>query len=325
MRHGMAIIGLGVIGRRMIEQATRHRALRVASAWDASPTARDAAARDFPGLPMAADAGDAIARPEVAVVYVGTPPRSHRALVEQAARAGKAVFCEKPLAVSLADGEAMVEAVRAAGVAHAVNFPFASSESVRLLAQALAQPDFGLAGAAVRMRFSAWPRDWQASATWLSQAAEGGPTREVLSHWVYLLQELFGEVELLACGVDAPVAGACERASAALLRTGGVLATMSAQVGGAAPDEVVAEFHGAGRTLRLRDWHVLTEAGGADGAVRAEAPVPGQPVDARQAVQQAQLTQLVACIEGRAHALPGFPAALRVQRIVESILRGQAS
>lgn len=321
MSYGMAVVGLGVIGRRMIEQVARHGAFRIASAWDASPAARDAAARDFPGLPMAVDAGDAIARPEVDVVYVGTPPRSHRALVEQAARAGKAVFCEKPLAVSREDGEAMVEAVRAAGVAHAVNFPFASSESVRLLAQALARPGFGLAGVAVRMRFAAWPRDWQASAAWLAEAAEGGPTREVLSHWVYLLQRLFGEVELLASCVDAPVAGACERASAAILRTGGVIATMSAQVGGAAPDEVVAEFHGAGRTLRLRDWHLLTEAGDASAA---EAPIPGQPEDARQAVQQAQLTQLAACLDGRAHALADLTAALRVQRIVEAILHRPA-
>lgn len=322
MSHGMAVIGLGVIGRRMIEQVARHGAFRVASAWDASPAARHAAALAIPGLPMAADAGDAIARPDVDVVYVGTPPRSHRLLVERAARAAKVVFCEKPLAVSLEDGEAMVGAVRASGVAHAVNFPFASSEPVRLLAQVLEQSDFGLAGAAVRMRFSVWPRDWQASATWLAQEAEGGPTREVLSHWVYLLQRLFGEVELLAAHVDAPLAGACERASAAILRTGGVLATMSAQVGGAAPDEVVAEFHGVGRTLRLRDWHLLTEAGGVGGA---EAPVPGQPADARSAVQQAQLGELAALIEGRAHALPGFPAALQVQRVVEAILRGHPS
>jgi hypothetical protein len=57
----------------------------------------------------------------------------------------------------------------------------------------------------------------------------------------------------------------------------------------------------------------------------AEALVPGQPADARAATLQAQLGQLDACLAGRAHSLPGLPVALRVQRIVEAILRGEPS
>lgn len=50
------------------------------------------------------------------VVYILTPPSTHRPLAVAALQAGRHVICEKPLASSIADGEAMVEAAQRAGV-----------------------------------------------------------------------------------------------------------------------------------------------------------------------------------------------------------------
>ncbi len=52
--------------------------------------------------------------PTVDIVYVITPNSLHRTFVERAARAGKHVMCEKPMATSVADGEAMIAACKAA-------------------------------------------------------------------------------------------------------------------------------------------------------------------------------------------------------------------
>ncbi|TML63313.1 MAG: Gfo/Idh/MocA family oxidoreductase, partial [Actinobacteria bacterium] len=56
----------------------------------------------------------------VDAVWICTPTALHRALAEAAASAGVAVFCEKPLAPTLADAEALTEAVVGAGVPHQV-------------------------------------------------------------------------------------------------------------------------------------------------------------------------------------------------------------
>ncbi|MBG6237753.1 putative dehydrogenase [Mycetocola sp. CAN_C7] len=56
-------------------------------------------------------------------VIVATENSRHRALVERAAREGVHVLCEKPLATTVADGEAMVEACRAAGVILMIAYP----------------------------------------------------------------------------------------------------------------------------------------------------------------------------------------------------------
>jgi len=53
--------------------------------------------------------------PGVDIVYVVTPNSSHRHFTERAAKAGKHVVCEKPMATTVADAEAMVRACKAAG------------------------------------------------------------------------------------------------------------------------------------------------------------------------------------------------------------------
>lgn len=60
--------------------------------------------------------------PEVDVVYVLTPPSLHRELVVRAVEAGKHVMVEKPIAIEIADAEAMVDAARKAGVKLATAF-----------------------------------------------------------------------------------------------------------------------------------------------------------------------------------------------------------
>jgi len=49
----------------------------------------------------------------------------------------------------------------------------------------------------------------------------------------------------------------------------------------------------------------------------------GTPQSNRQTGQSAQLDQLLAMIEGRAHTLPGFAEALAVQETIEAILKGR--
>jgi predicted dehydrogenase len=82
---------------------------------------RDAAkAEDYArrhGVPRwYADAEALVADPEVDVVYVATPPSSHHRLTLLAARAGKPVYVEKPMALDPAECDAMIAACRAAGV-----------------------------------------------------------------------------------------------------------------------------------------------------------------------------------------------------------------
>src|SRR6478609_9042961 len=60
--------------------------------------------------------------PGIDAVVIATPARTHTDLVVAAATAGKAVFCEKPMAISLDDADRAINAAREAGVALQVGF-----------------------------------------------------------------------------------------------------------------------------------------------------------------------------------------------------------
>ena len=74
------------------------------------------------GVPWTDRVEELLANPEVDAVYIAVPHHLHAALTIQAAEAGKHVLVEKPIALSLADAEAMIAAARAHGVWLSVNF-----------------------------------------------------------------------------------------------------------------------------------------------------------------------------------------------------------
>ncbi len=111
-----AIAGLGRWGRRLVESAPAE--LRFVRAVDPDPKGADYARAV--GLPCSGSLDEALADASVEAVVLATPHSLHREQVIATAEAGKHVFCEKPLALSVADVEAMIAAARAKGVRLAV-------------------------------------------------------------------------------------------------------------------------------------------------------------------------------------------------------------
>ncbi len=113
----LGLIGLGRMGQIhaaiLARQVERARLIAVA---DIDPERARAAAERL-GLPHGYDnPDDLLARSDVQAVYIAAPSNTHVALVEAAARAGKDIFCEKPLALTLADTDRALAAVEQAGV-----------------------------------------------------------------------------------------------------------------------------------------------------------------------------------------------------------------
>ena len=89
---------------------------RVAALYDPDQASLTKAAALFPEAATHSDLTTFLATPGLGAAYVAAPNHVHRPLVEAAAGAGLAVLCEKPMATTMADAEAMVEACRRAGV-----------------------------------------------------------------------------------------------------------------------------------------------------------------------------------------------------------------
>ena len=122
MSHPVTIIGLGVMGQRMLNNMARYPGFTAVSAWDPDPAACEATSGRYPALRIAATAAEAINDPESKVVYVASPPAFHRPHALDALAAGKAVYCEKPLGVDVAESRDLAERAEASGLVNIVNF-----------------------------------------------------------------------------------------------------------------------------------------------------------------------------------------------------------
>ncbi|WP_369135186.1 Gfo/Idh/MocA family oxidoreductase [Modestobacter sp. I12A-02662] len=120
---GVALIGSGRMGAFHGETvALRLPHARLAAVADPAPGAADRLAGALGADRAYTDVARVWADPAVDAVVIAAPARSHADLVAAAAAAGKGVFCEKPMAVTLADADRAIDAARAAGVVLQVGF-----------------------------------------------------------------------------------------------------------------------------------------------------------------------------------------------------------
>ncbi|MCJ7485959.1 MAG: Gfo/Idh/MocA family oxidoreductase, partial [Candidatus Aminicenantes bacterium] len=81
-----------------------------------------------PGVAGYADFRDVLERPDIDIVHIATPPHWHALISIAAAAAGKDIWCEKPMTRTIAEGRAVVEAVKRNGRIFRVNTWFRFEE-----------------------------------------------------------------------------------------------------------------------------------------------------------------------------------------------------
>jgi predicted dehydrogenase len=147
---GVAIVGYGGMGKAhsyayrvapMMETLPCEPRVRVITGRTPEAVERAARAYDIPE--WSTDWRAAIARDDVQVVDVCTPPGTHAEIIEAAAKAGKAVVSEKPLAVTYTDGLRAMRAARECRVLHAIGFNYRRLPAVTLMKQMIDQGAVG--------------------------------------------------------------------------------------------------------------------------------------------------------------------------------------
>lgn len=300
----VAVVGTGIMGRRMLAALAGHADFEAVWAWDPSPAARAAAAAEHPEIEFV----EGILEQPADLFYIATPPATHIPLVRGVRGA---VLCEKPLAVDVAAARQLVDEI---GIPNAVNFPFATDPAVETVEREL---ENGRHGEPIRLEirlfFNTWPRKWQQAAeTWLGRPEQGGFLREVFSHFAYLTDRLLGPIELIDADVERGPMGT-ETAVRASLRAGDIPVMLAGDVGGRAPDYNEWTLYGSESSYRIRDWRHL-DVGSDDGWEGVEPHAP------RSAGLAGQLDAVSQMVRGLPNPLPTLADALRVQELVESIL-----
>jgi predicted dehydrogenase len=137
------------------------------------------------------DAQQLIEDPEVDAVYIATPPAYHKEYTIKAAKAGKPVYVEKPMAMNTAECEEMLEACRQAEVPLFVAYYRRALPRFRKVKELLASGAIGQVRFVTTMHLGQFKKNsWRVQ----PEISGGGLFVDVASHTLDLLDDLFGPI-----------------------------------------------------------------------------------------------------------------------------------
>jgi len=132
---------------------------------------------------------------EIGLVDINTPNSTHREIAVAAAKAGKHILCEKPLAVSLAEAEEMLKAARQAGVKHMVCFNYRKIPAVGLAKKLIEEGSLGKIYHFRAQYLQDWITDPEFPLIWRLKKEEAGTGAhgDINSHIIDLARYLVGD------------------------------------------------------------------------------------------------------------------------------------
>jgi predicted dehydrogenase len=150
---------------------------------------------------IASDWREMVHRDDVDVVDISAPQYLHYEIAMEAMRAGKHIFCEKPLAMNLAQAREMYELAERVGVTHYVNHNYRRCPAVRLAKQLIAEGRIGRIFHWRGAYLQSWIVDPSFPLTWhlRKEYAGSGPQGDLNSHSVDLARYLVGDIKKVVC------------------------------------------------------------------------------------------------------------------------------
>jgi len=186
---GYAAIGLGAISDLFMQACAKSQTAKIGALVTGHPETKGKHYAELYGIPESSiytyDTFDRIAdNKDIEAVYVGLPNNMHREYTIRAAHAGKHVLCEKPMAISSGECEAMISACRNGNrllmIGYRVHYDPTHLEAKRIIQSGALGPLQAFEGA---FGFNAAPNQWRLT----RQYGGGGPLMDV---GIYPLNEI---------------------------------------------------------------------------------------------------------------------------------------
>ncbi|MBI5393660.1 MAG: Gfo/Idh/MocA family oxidoreductase [Verrucomicrobia bacterium] len=164
-RIGVGLIGIGCMGRGHLHLLANHPAVQLLAVCDVDRERRETAKAfveetyaaerakgSYRGCAAYNDYRELLARPDIDAVVIVTPDHWHSLLAAEAARAGKDVYCEKPVSLTIHESRRMVETVRRYGRVFQTGTQYRSITTIRHICQFIRDGGLGK----VKSVFTLW-------------------------------------------------------------------------------------------------------------------------------------------------------------------------
>jgi len=309
------IVGTGMIGKYHAQAIRESAGAELIAVCRSNPGQTEAASKEY-GVPCAPDYEALLARPDVDAVCIATPSGLHASQVIAAARAGKHVLVEKPMALSIGDADAMIAACAQADVRLGVALQRRTDPTFRAVRAAIEAGDLGNLVLGTTTVPYVRPQSYYDSAAWRGTWAQdgGGALMNQGIHLADLLLWFMGDV----AEVDARAATLAHEievedcVTARLTFASGALGTLVATTAAAPGFPHRVEVYGTRGGLQIEGEDVVRWDGETParvvprGAAPAAAGAGAAPTGIKHEGHVRLVTDLVAAIaEGRAPIVSG--------------------
>ncbi len=254
----IGVLGAGRIGRIHARSAAAHKTARLAAVFDVDAKAAGAVAAET-GASVARSMAEIIEDKSIDAVLICTPTDTHADLIEQAARAGKAIFCEKPVDLSAERVRACLKVVADTKAKLMIGFNRRFDPSFASLQRRLASGEVGKPELVTILSRDPGPPP----ISYIKHS--GGMFRDMMIHDLDMARFLLGEepVEVSAmasCLVDPAIgqAGDIDTAVVTLKTKSGRLCQISNSRRATYGYDQRIEVHGSGGMLRAHNLHPTT-------------------------------------------------------------------
>ena len=188
----IGLLGAGGMGRQLAQVAQELPDCRVTYVCDPNEDAATQAGQALEAA-VSESAADLLGREDVDAVIIAAPNHLHAELAIAAAHAGKHIFCEKPMALRVAEAQAMIAAAEAGGVKLMIGQVLRYVWPFVWMREFLAEGSLG-APFAVQITRIGGPWGGEHSQDWRLRGAQcGGPLYEIGAHEIDFLRCLLGE------------------------------------------------------------------------------------------------------------------------------------
>jgi glucose-fructose oxidoreductase len=321
----IALIGTGSMARRFLTAVQGNiEDVRFTAAQSRQADRLGQFHGEYPRIECTTDLNEILSRKDVQAVYISTPVHTHAPLSIAAARAGKHVLCEKPMALSVAECEAMIEAAEANGVVLQVGYMMRFHPAHQLIKQRIDAGDLGTLRYVHLERtvfIDFLSRDMPEHRKWFIKPEEsgGGAFTDLGSHPLDLLLYLVSD-EIESCQLqtgERPGFGAETDALASFRFRTGLVATVFASWQVPLHDNIIQVYGDKASLFARRTLGPYTDGTveRITGAGREQIPV------AYKNHYVLQLEHFRDCITGKREPITSGRACLQTERIRELLYR----
>lgn len=191
---GMGLVGPGFIAEHHIDAVRRLGYVEVVAIAGSNPASTQAKAERWNVETFYTKYEELIADPQIDVIHNTTPSNLHLPVSLAALRAGKHVISDKPLALTVAECEQLVEAAEEAQVGNVVTFNYRGNPLIQQARQMIVDDDLGPLAFVHGQYLQDWMTDEQVY-SWRMDPSKGGTSSalaDIGSHWCDLAEHVTG-------------------------------------------------------------------------------------------------------------------------------------